>query len=42
MIYASFLNENNKIGVPAPSDGANSKQDINRFKNAKKQMKSSK
>lgn len=35
MIYPKFLKENDLISVPAPSDGANCKQDINRYKNAK-------
>lgn len=35
MIYPKFLKENDLISVPAPSNGANCEQDINRYKNAK-------
>ena len=38
MIYPKFIKENSKISVPAPSDGAYSEQDVNRFNNAKKQI----
>lgn len=38
MIYPKFIKKENKIAVPAPSDGANCKQDINRYKNAKRQI----
>ena len=34
MVYPKFLKENDLISVPAPSDGANNEQDINRYKNA--------
>lgn len=35
MIYPKFLKENDLISVPAPSDGADCEQDINRYKNAR-------
>lgn len=35
MIYPKFINEEDIIGVPAPSDGAYCEEDITRFKNAK-------
>lgn len=35
MIYPKFLKENSLISVPAPSDGGNCEQDVNRYKNAK-------
>lgn len=38
MIYPKFIKENDLISVPAPSDGAYSEQDVNRFNNAKKQI----
>ena len=38
MIYPKFIQENNTISVPAPSDGAYCEQDVNRFNNAKKQV----
>lgn len=38
MIYPKFLTKNDLISVPAPSDGAYSEQDKNRYINAKKQI----
>lgn len=35
MIYPKFLEKNNAIGVPAPSDGAGSPMKINKYYNAK-------
>ena len=38
MIYPQFLNKNDYIGVPAPSDGSDCEQSNNRIKNAKKNL----
>lgn len=38
MIYPKFVKENNIIGVPAPSAGADDELKINKFKNAKKKF----
>lgn len=38
MIYPKFIKENSTISVPAPSDGSDCIQDVNRFNNAKKQI----
>ena len=38
MIYPKFIKENSKISVPAPSDGSDCPQDVNRYENAKKQV----
>lgn len=40
MIYPNFLNKNDVIDVPAPSDGADNEAKINRYKNACKYFES--
>ncbi len=38
MIYPKFINKNNVIGVPTPSDGSSKETDVNRIKNAKRKI----
>ena len=38
MLYPKFIEKNNTIGVPAPSDGANSPMKINKYYNAKAKL----